>query len=90
MTKEEWWKSNRAGREIKDHWGGKEVCRWYVFLLVESCRGFADLAGVSISAWLLLPSNAEDASGRNIAHGNVSEQIGSVSGVIGRNAPKPE
>lgn len=89
ITKEEWWKLNRPGREIKHHWGGKEVCRWYVFVLLESCRGFADLAGVSISAWFLRPSNVEDASGRNIVQGNVSGQIGCVREVIGRNAPEP-
>jgi hypothetical protein len=30
ITREEWWKRNRPGREITDHWGGKEVCRWCV------------------------------------------------------------
>jgi len=89
ITKEEWWKLNRPGREIKDHWGGKEVCRWYVSLLLDTCRGFADIVGVSISAWLLRPSNVGDASGRDIVHGNVSGPTGFASGVIGRNAPKP-
>ena len=30
ITREEWWKRNRPGRDITDHWGGKEVCRWSV------------------------------------------------------------
>nr|XP_018260228.1 uncharacterized protein I303_07145 [Kwoniella dejecticola CBS 10117]OBR82386.1 hypothetical protein I303_07145 [Kwoniella dejecticola CBS 10117] len=28
ITREEWWKRNRPGKEISDRWGGKEVCRW--------------------------------------------------------------
>jgi len=29
ITKEEWYKLNRP-EGAKDHWGGREVCRWYV------------------------------------------------------------
>ncbi|OCF35172.1 hypothetical protein I316_03214 [Kwoniella heveanensis BCC8398] len=28
ITRAEWWTRNRLGKEISDHWGGKEVCRW--------------------------------------------------------------
>jgi hypothetical protein len=32
ITREEWWKRNRPGKQATDHWGGKEVCRWYVLV----------------------------------------------------------
>ncbi|WVQ84752.1 hypothetical protein IAT38_006909 [Cryptococcus sp. DSM 104549] len=28
ITQKEWWTRNRPGKEMEDHWGGKEVCRW--------------------------------------------------------------
>ncbi|WVF68525.1 hypothetical protein IAT40_003293 [Kwoniella sp. CBS 6097] len=28
ISREEWWARNRPGKELSDHWGGKEVCRW--------------------------------------------------------------